>query len=143
MDSNLEDAKEHFKLSQVGFDVKSWKGESLVCHSEIDYQNRWSLTMYGAFDLQACPRNAQGKLKAYLEVLFLLLFKTYTTVGFSFRYLGECSRLCLGSENEAVRWDIPNFSDCTSFEFRDLHEKVRVPPPPPSLYERNSDPPPL
>ena len=62
MDSTLEDAKEHFKLSQVGFEMKSWKGESLVCHSEINYQNSWSLTMYGAFDQQPCPRNAQGKL---------------------------------------------------------------------------------
>ena len=38
---------------------------------------------------------------------------------------GECVRRCLGGENEMVKWDIPDFSGCTSIEFRDLHEKVR------------------
>ena len=39
--------------------------------------------------------------------------------------LGESLRRCLGGENEMVRWDVPDFSSCTSIEFRDLHEKVR------------------
>lgn len=61
MDSTLEDASEHFQLSQVGFQMKSAKGEGLVCHPEIDYQNSWGLAMYGAFDRQPCPRKAQGE----------------------------------------------------------------------------------
>ena len=39
--------------------------------------------------------------------------------------VGESLRRCLGGENETVRWDVPDFSSCTSIEFRDLHEKVR------------------
>ena len=62
MDSTLEDASEHFKLSPVGFEMKSSKGDNLVCHSEVDYQQKWSLTIYGDFDQQPCPRKAQGKL---------------------------------------------------------------------------------
>ena len=41
-----------------------------------------------------------------------------------FFFLGECFRNCLGNENEKVVWDVPNFSGCTSLEFKDLHEKV-------------------
>lgn len=62
MDSTLEDANEHFKLSEVGFEMKSSKAESFVCYPEIDFQNSWSLTIYGAFDQQPCPRRAQGNL---------------------------------------------------------------------------------
>ena len=39
-------------------------------------------------------------------------------------FLGECFRNCLGNENEKVVWDVPNFSGCTSLEFKDVHEKV-------------------
>jgi hypothetical protein len=205
-------------LSQVGFEMKSSKGESLVCHSEIDYQNSWSLTMYGALDRQPCPRNAQGKLHycialsllncssargpvtvvSYLssvttggnqstrrkppvwkhsshmvgnynrttvyladqipviegkgrgtnhrasntllyhcvgrevsiphrEVTFLCCIELDYSSNTLFHFIiGECSRRCLGSENETVEWDVPNFSGCTSLEFRNLHEKVRL-----------------
>lgn len=39
-------------------------------------------------------------------------------------FTGECLRHCLGNEDEPAKWDIPNFSACTSLEFRYLHEKV-------------------
>ena len=71
MDSTLEDASEHFKLSQVSFDMKSSKGESLVCYSETNYQNSWSVTMYGSFDRQPCPRNAQGNLYSWIVLSVL------------------------------------------------------------------------
>ncbi|XP_046859886.1 uncharacterized protein LOC124453176 [Xenia sp. Carnegie-2017] len=97
MDSTLEDGSEHFTLSQEGFDVKIYNNHSIVCHGEFDYQTEWGLTIYGRVDAAPCPRGGQG----------------------------ECTRRCLGDEDNTVKWDVPNFSECTSYEFRDLHEKSK------------------
>ena len=61
MDSTLEDASEHFQLSPAGFEMKSEKGESLLCHPEVNFETSWDLTMYDALDRQPCPRMAQGE----------------------------------------------------------------------------------
>lgn len=73
MDSTLEDASEHFRLSQDGFEMKSAKGESLLCHPEINYQTSWGLTMYDALDRQPCPRMAQGEfINDFVNAAFIL-----------------------------------------------------------------------
>ncbi|PFX18444.1 Brain-specific angiogenesis inhibitor 3 [Stylophora pistillata] len=95
--SSIDGTPLSFSVSDTSFRFITSTGVNLVCSAVYDYDINWRLMMFNTTDNQTCPRKAQGQTR----------------------------RFCAGSEISNATWHEPNFSECVTPAYKNLHKQSK------------------